>query len=80
MIPAHDLDATDRAIVRGLLFRRWPFPQLASEMLDDQLRDIAVRTHRLEPYVERFRLKLDASRLTMRDELLASLTVALAGA
>lgn len=65
------LDDTDRAIVRGLLFHRWPFPVPAGEMPADQLRDIAERTRRLEPHVARFRRRLDASRQHMREDLLS---------
>lgn len=56
------LDDTDRAIVRGLLFHRWPFDMPAKEMAADRLVDIAARTKRLEPHVERFRGGLDAAR------------------
>lgn len=65
------LDDTDRAIVRGLLFRRWPFAVPAGEMPADQLRDIAARTRRLEPQVKRFRRSADAARQRMREELLS---------
>jgi len=66
---AQTLDDTDRAIVRGLLFRRWPFNVPAGEMPADQLRDIADRTRRLEPHVKRFRDRLDASHQAMRKDL-----------
>lgn len=69
------LDDTDRAIVRGLLFRRWPFDVPAKEMAADRLVDIADRTRRLEPYVGRFRSRLDATRQAMRADLLSLLTV-----
>ncbi|QEE38835.1 MULTISPECIES: hypothetical protein [unclassified Methylobacterium] len=65
------LDETDRAIVRGLLFRRWPFDVPAKEMAADRLVDIAARTRRLEPHVERFRGRLDAARQGMREDLLS---------
>lgn len=70
------LDDTDRAIVRGLLFRRWPFDVPAREMDADRLVDIAARTRRLEPHMERFRGGLDAARQVMCDDLLALLAAA----
>lgn len=71
------LDDTDRAIVRGLLFRRWPFDVPAKEMDADRLADIAARTRRLEPHVGRFRDRLDASRRGMREDLLSLFTTTL---
>lgn len=70
-IPDVTLDDTDRAIVRGLLFRRWPFEVPAGELPADRLRDIAERTRRLEPHVARFRRNLDASHQRMREDLLS---------
>lgn len=75
MIREDGLDATDRAIVRGLLFRRWPFEVPAGEMAADQLRDIVARTRRLEPHVARFRGGLVASHQGMREDLLSLLAI-----